>query len=153
MSERPVWVYEAELRPEVSYNRWFEGNVAVGFDGTYYSGNTNFLYYAIHPDGTLKWTYPTDSNNWSMAAIGDDGSIYWGSLDTYVRSVAPDGNEIWRTRTLGFVAASAAIGSDGTVYIGSFDFEPVCARPADRRRQVEVPHVRPHLCLRRPAGR
>lgn len=121
MSQRPVWVYEAELRPDVSYNRWFEGNVAVGFDGTYYSGNTNFLYYAINPDGTLKWTYPTTSNNWSMAALGDDGSIYWGSLDTYIRSVAPDGNEIWRKRTLGFVAASAAIGSDGTVYIGSFD--------------------------------
>jgi outer membrane protein assembly factor BamB len=121
ISQRPVWVYEAELRPEVSYNRWFEGNVAVGFDGTYYSGNTNFLYYAIHPEGTLKWTYPTTSNNWSMAAIGDDGSIYWGSLDTYIRSVAPDGNEIWRERTLGFVAASAAVGSDGTVYIGSFD--------------------------------
>jgi outer membrane protein assembly factor BamB len=121
MSQRPVWVYEAELRPDVSYNRWFEGNVAVGFDGTYYSGNTNFLYYAINPDGTLKWTYPTTSNNWSMAAIGDDGSIYWGSLDTYIRSVAPDGNEIWRERTLGFVAASAAVGSDGTVYIGSFD--------------------------------
>ena len=61
MSERPIWVYEAELRPEVSYNRWFEGNVAVGYDGTYYSGNTNFLYYAINPDGTLKWTYPTTS--------------------------------------------------------------------------------------------
>ena len=85
MSERQIWVYEAELRPEVSYNRWFEGNVAVGYDGTYYSGNTNFLYYAIYPDGTLKWTYPTTSNNWSMAAFGDDGSIYWGSLDTYTR--------------------------------------------------------------------
>jgi outer membrane protein assembly factor BamB len=121
MSQRPIWAYEAELRPGVSYNRWFEGNVAVGFDGTYYSGNTNFLYYAINPDGTLKWTYPTTSNNWSMAAVGDDGSLYWGSLDTYVRSVAPDGKEIWQARTLGFVAASAAIGSDGTVYIGSFD--------------------------------
>jgi outer membrane protein assembly factor BamB len=121
VSERPIWVYEAELRPGVSYNRWFEGNVAVGFDGTYYSGNTNFLYYAINPDGTLKWTYPTTSNNWSMAAFGDDGSIYWGSLDTYLRSVAPDGKEIWRTRTLGFVASSPAVGLDGTIYMGSFD--------------------------------
>jgi outer membrane protein assembly factor BamB len=118
---RPIWVYTAELRPGVSYNRWFEGNVAVGFDGTFYSGNTNFLYYAINPDGTLKWTYPTTSNNWSMAAFGDDGSIYWASLDTYIRGVSPDSKEIWRARTLGFVAASAAVGSDGSVYIGSFD--------------------------------
>jgi outer membrane protein assembly factor BamB len=139
MSERPVWVYEAELRPQVSYNRWFEGNVAVGFDGTYYSGNTNFLYYAIHPDGTLKWTYPTDSNNWSMAAIGDDGSIYWGSLDTYIRSVAPDGDEIWRARTLGFVAASAAVGSDGTVYIGSFDSNLYALEPQTGRVKWKFP--------------
>ena len=121
IDQRPIWTYEAELRPDVSYNRWFEGNVAVGYDGTFYSGNTNFLYYAINPDGMLKWTYPTTSNNWSMAAFGDDGSIYWGSLDTYIRAVAPDSKEIWKTMTLGFVAASAAVGSDGTVYIGSFD--------------------------------
>ena len=121
MSQRPIWVYEAQLRPGVSYNRWFEGNVAVGFDGSFYSGNTNFLYYAIQPDGSLKWTYPTTSNNWSQAAFGDDGTIFWGSNDTYIRAVAPDGREIWKDRTLGFIAASAAVGSDGTVYIGSFD--------------------------------
>lgn len=121
MADRPVWVYEAELREGISYNRWFEGNVAVGYDGTFYSGNTNFLYYAIHPDGTLKWTYPTTSNNWSQAAFADDGTIFWGSNDTYIRAVAPDGKELWTDMTLGFIAASAAVGSDGTVYIGSFD--------------------------------
>ena len=95
--------------------------MAVGYDGTFYSGNTNFLYYAINPDGTLKWTYPTTSNNWSQAAFADDGTIFWGSNDTYVRAVAPDGKELWKDMTLGFIAASAAVGSDGTVYIGSFD--------------------------------
>jgi outer membrane protein assembly factor BamB len=121
LEQRQVWVYEAQLRPGVSYNRWFEGNVAVGPDGTLYAGNTNFNYYAINPDGTLKWTYETASNNWSQAAFGADGTIYWGSLDTYIRGVKPDGKELWRTRTLGFIAASAAVGSDGTVYMGSFD--------------------------------
>jgi outer membrane protein assembly factor BamB len=121
LSARPIWTYEAQLRPDVSYNRWFEGNVAVGYDGTLYSGNTNFLYYAINPDGTLKWTYPTTSNNWSQAAFADDGTIFWGSNDTYIRAVAPDGKEIWKDMTLGFIAASAAVSSDGTVYIGSFD--------------------------------
>jgi outer membrane protein assembly factor BamB len=131
LAERPIWVYAAQLRPGISYNRWFEGNVAVGFDGAYYSGNTNFLYYAINPDGSLKWSYPTTSNNWSMAAFGDDGSIYWASLDTYIRGVAPDSKEIWRARTLGFVAASAAVGSDGSVYIGSFDSNLYALDPQD----------------------
>ncbi len=119
--QRKVWTFEAELRPGVSYNRWFEGNVAVGPDGTLYAGNTNFNYYAVNPDGTLKWTYETASNNWSQAGFAVDGTIYWGSLDTYIRGVGPDGKELWRTRTLGFIAASAAVGSDGTVYMGSFD--------------------------------
>jgi outer membrane protein assembly factor BamB len=130
MEQRPIWVYEAELRPGISYNRWFEGNVAVGYDGTFYSGNTNFLYYAINPDGTLKWTYPTSSNNWSQAAFGEDGTIFWGSNDTYVRAVAADGKELWKDMTLGFIAASAAIGSDGTVYIGSFDSNLYAIDPA-----------------------
>ena len=129
----PLWTYEAELRPEVSFNRWFEGNVAVGFDGTLYAGNTNFLYYAIHPDGHLKWTYPTGSNNWSQAAFGDDGSIYWGSNDTLIRSVGPEGQERWRTRTLGFIAASAAVGTDGTIYIGSFDSNLYALDPKNGR--------------------
>lgn len=121
LEQRPIWIYQAELRPGISYNRWFEGNVAIGPDGTLYSGNTNFLYYAINPDGTLKWTYETAANDWSQAAFGADGSIFWGSLDTYIRGVSPQGKELWKDRTLGFVAASAAVGSDGTVYIGSFD--------------------------------
>lgn len=119
--DRLLWKYQAELRPGISFNRWFEGNVAVGPDGTLYAGNTNFNYYAINPSGTLKWTYSTGSNNWSMAAFGQDGSLYWGSLDTYIRAVSTMGKEKWRKMTLGFVAASAAVGSDGSVYIGSFD--------------------------------
>jgi len=132
-SVNPVWTYQAELRPEISFNRWFEGNVAIGYDGTLYAGNTNFLYYAIRPDGNLKWTYPTGSNNWSQAAFGDDSTIYWGSTDTFVRAVAPDGCERWRTRTLGFIAASAAVGSDGTVYIGSFDSSLYALDPKNGR--------------------
>jgi outer membrane protein assembly factor BamB len=120
-AQRLVWKYQAELRPGVSYNRWFEGNVAIGPDGTLYAGNTNFNYYAVNPDGTLKWTYSTTSNNWSQSAFAADGTIYWGSLDTFIHAVAPDGQALWSKRTLGFVAASAAVGSDGTVYIGSFD--------------------------------
>lgn len=117
----PVWTFDARVSPRASYNNWFEGNVAIGYDGTLYAGNTNFNYYAINPDGTLQWTYPTGSNAWSIAGIGDDGVIFWGSNDTFVHAVWPDGAGKWTKRTLGFIAASAALGSDGAVYIGSFD--------------------------------
>jgi outer membrane protein assembly factor BamB len=119
--DRLLWTFEAELRPGVSFNNWWEGNVAVGYDGTLYAGNTNFNYYAVSPAGQKRWAYATGSNNWSMAALGEDGTIYWGSNDTFVHAVDPGGRRLWKRRTLGFIAASAAVGSDGTVYIGSFD--------------------------------
>lgn len=115
---RLIWSFNA---PDIAFNSWFEGNVQIGHDGTLYAGNTNFNYYAITPEGTLKWTFPTGSNAWSVAGIGADGTIFWGSNDTFVYAVAPDSQQKWAKRTLGFIAASAAIGSDGTVYISSFD--------------------------------
>jgi outer membrane protein assembly factor BamB len=138
-ADRLRWKFQAELRPGVSFNRWFEGNVAVGPDGTLYAGNTNFYYYAIHPDGTLKWTYATASNNWSMAAFADDGTIFWGSNDTYIRAVSPEGRERWRRMTLGFIAASAAVGDDGTVYIGSFDSNLYALDPERGRVKWKFP--------------
>lgn len=116
-----LWKFDASIYPRSSYNDWFEGNVAIGYDGTIYAGNTNFNYYALYPDGQLKWVYRTGANNWSQAALADDGTLFLGSNDTKIRAIRPDGNEKWTRRTLGFISASAAVGSDGTVYIGSFD--------------------------------
>ena len=131
--ERLIWKFDARVSPRASYNNWFEGNVSIGYDGTLYAGNTNFNYYAVSPDGDLKWTYATTSNDWSIAAIDDDGTIYWASNDTLIRAVDSLGNEKWTTRTLGFIAASAALGSDGTVYIGSFDSYLYALSPLDGR--------------------
>ena len=119
--ERLLWTFDASTVPGAGYNNWWEGNVAVGYDGTIFAGNTNWNYYAVRPDGSVRWKYPTGNNCWSMAAFDDGGNIFWGALDTKVRKVAPDGTELWAKRTWGPVAASAAIGSDGTIYIGSFD--------------------------------
>ena len=116
-----IWKFDARTSPRMSYNNWFEGNIVLGPDGTIYAGNTNFNYYAITPDGQLKWTYETDSNAWSAGAIAADGTIYWGSCDTFFHAVSPNGQRKWKRRTLGFISASPAIGLDGTVYAGSFD--------------------------------
>ncbi|MBL8055756.1 MAG: PQQ-binding-like beta-propeller repeat protein [Anaerolineales bacterium] len=128
-----VWAFDARVAPRASYNNWWEGNVAVGPDGTLYAGNTNFNYYAVAPEGALKWVYPTGANAWSCAAFGAEGTLYWGSNDTLVRAVRPDGTEQWTRRTLGFIAASAAVGADGTVYIGSFDSYFYALDPASGR--------------------
>ncbi len=116
-----IWKFDARVSPRMSYNNWFEANVTIGPDGTIYAGNTNFNYYAITPDGQLKWTYETGSNAWSAAAFGPDNTIYWGSCDTFCHAVSSEGKPRWKRRTLGFISASAAVGLDGTIYIGSFD--------------------------------
>jgi len=128
-AERVLWTFDAADAPGAGYNNWWEGNVQIGFDGTLYAGNTNWNYYALYPDGRLKWVLPTGNNNWSVAAIGDDGTLFWGSCDTAVYAVAPDGQPRWKKRTLGFVAGSAALGRDGTVYIGSFDTQVYAFAP------------------------
>lgn len=137
--ERLLWAFQAAHRPGVSFNNWWEGNVAVGFDGTLYAGNTNFKYYAVTPSGHERWSYATGSNNWSMAAFGEEGTLFWGSNDTFIHAVSPQGRRRWRRRTLGFIAASAAIGIDGTVYIGSFDSYLYALNPASGRVRWKFP--------------
>ena len=120
-ADRLLWKFDAASAPGQGYNNWWEGSVQIGFDGVIYAGNTNWNYYALNPDGTLRWTLATGNNNWSVAALADDGSLYWGSCDTNVHATGADGRPKWHKRTLGFVASSAAVARDGTLYIGSFD--------------------------------
>ncbi|MFN2137580.1 MAG: PQQ-binding-like beta-propeller repeat protein [Candidatus Promineifilaceae bacterium] len=126
---REMWRFDAREARRDSYNNWFEGNINIGRDGTIYAGNTNFNYYAISPEGRLKWTYPTGANAWSAAAFGADGTLYWGSCDTFFHAVRAPGRRRWRRRTLGFIAASVAVGLDGTLYAGSFDSQFYALNP------------------------
>jgi outer membrane protein assembly factor BamB len=54
---------------------------AIGSDGTIYVGSCDNKLYAIKPDGTLKWSFPTGYWVFSSPAIGSDGTIYVGSYD------------------------------------------------------------------------
>ncbi len=116
-----LWRFDARISPRMSYNNWFEANVAIGPDGTIYAGNTNFNYYAITPDGGLEWVYETGSNAWSAAGMGAGRHHLLGVL----RHVLPCGQP---GRQPEMEAAHAGVhlrlrrrGADGTVYTGSFD--------------------------------
>ncbi len=67
-----VWLlrgFAAEMSPAIidSY-----GTIYVGFAGTLL---------AINPDGTLKWSYTTESYHISSPVIDGDGTVYVGSYD------------------------------------------------------------------------
>lgn len=88
-------------------------------DGTIYIGDP-VGFYAINPDGTDKWYYPSPISR-SVAAISSDSTIYIGSSDHNMYAINADGTSEWFLATGGSIDSSPAIGSDGTVYIGSCD--------------------------------
>ncbi|GAI33680.1 unnamed protein product, partial [marine sediment metagenome] len=72
----------------------------IGEDGTIYFGTfegawTDAKIFAVNPNGTEKWSYPTGYHTTSDPAIGDDGTIYIGSGDTYLYALYPNGTLRW----------------------------------------------------------
>jgi outer membrane protein assembly factor BamB len=153
---RIAWTFEPTRPPgQGQIVNWWEGNVVIGPGGTLYAGNTGGGLYAIDPDGTLRWLFPTTNSVWSAAAIGDDGNEYFGSLDLSVHALDPAGEPLWSRVTVGFVASSPAIGSDGTVYIGSFDGDLYALDPdtgAVRWRFETADHIYSSPALVQDAG-
>ena len=78
--------------------------------------------YALKPNGSLKWKYPTGQKIFaSSPALGADGTVYVGSDDGNLYALNPDGSLKWQYKTGGAVDSSPALGADGTVYFGSDD--------------------------------
>jgi hypothetical protein len=80
--------------------------------------NTGF--YAVNPDGTLKWGRTiTVSSISSSPVIAPDGTIYiQDGFD--LAAFSPDGTQLWRRQLADSSAssnASPSIGADGTIYI------------------------------------
>ena len=94
---------------------------AVGPDGVIYVGSLDNSLYAVNPNGTLRWSYPTGDGIRSSPAMTTDGSVCVGSYDDALYAVNPDGTLKWSFPTDRSVYASPAIGLDGTVYVGSLD--------------------------------
>ena len=57
------------------------GAPAIGAEGTVYFGSHDGSFYALRPDGTLKWNISTGDAIESYPAIGRDGTVYFGSDD------------------------------------------------------------------------
>ncbi len=84
------WVFET---PSSSQRQFF--TPAIGADGTIYFGNTSYgfcanppspkypsptkdaYFYALDPDGNIKWQYPLDYRVSAPAQISEDGILYF----------------------------------------------------------------------------
>ncbi|MGA2158235.1 MAG: PQQ-binding-like beta-propeller repeat protein [Dehalococcoidia bacterium] len=117
------------IGPQTNNVKWSyqTGNIvssspAIGADGTIYVGSYDNNLYAINPNGTRKWTFPTGV--YGAPAIGSDGTIYAGSSDNYLYAITDNvtaGIQKWRFGTLDHIESCPAIGGDGTLYVGSDD--------------------------------
>src|SRR5690606_20150557 len=85
-------------------------------DGTIYVGSHNGRFYAINPDSTEKWNFPTGGAIQSSAAIAPDGTIYFGSDDNKLYALNPDASLKWERDLLDNVG-SPVVGPFGHVYV------------------------------------
>ncbi|MCF3652248.1 S8 family serine peptidase [Synoicihabitans lomoniglobus] len=91
---------------------------AIGPDGTIYVGSQDAFFYALNPDGTLKWRVATDGYaDSNAAAVAPDGTIHFGTYTGIAYALNPDGSERW-TSNLGESSyfSAPAVAADGTVY-------------------------------------
>jgi len=102
----------------------------IGPDGTIYLGGDGKMY-AVHPDGTLKWSFITTTGSAveSSPAIGSDGTAYFGDLSGNFYAVKQDGSMRWNFSIGYTISSSPSIGSDGTIYVGSYDHKLYAINP------------------------
>lgn len=101
------------------------GEPVIGPTGTIYVGARNGRiggrdkrkFYALHPDGSIKWTFSCESSEEkfrSAPAIGIDGTIYFAST-LYFYAVNDSGFLKWKHELPS--DSSPVIGGDGTLYV------------------------------------
>ena len=128
-----IWKFRAHppgSLPEVTKMcDWFEGNIAIGPDGTIYTPGDNFLLYALDRDtGMEKWHYAMRDQAWSLPAVNAaTGRLFHGSCYFTLKNfhcTALNGKQVWARGTLGSMVASPLLTSDepdGVVIAGGFD--------------------------------
>ena len=94
------------------------GSPAIDNNGTIYCSSQGD-FFAVNPNGTLKWTYEGMSGYpWCTPAIDENNIIYFGTIYGFPESLYalnPDGSLKWKING-DHIRGSPAIGSDGTIY-------------------------------------
>ena len=114
-SQDEIWRFKEHM------NYFVLGSPIVSNDGTVYFGGLSY-FYALYPNGTLKWRYDEiGSYVWSAPAIDENGIIYVGDGHGFLHAINPDGSKKWSRYFANDIGSSPAIGDDGTIYFGDSD--------------------------------
>src|SRR5262249_3980142 len=125
-----LWTFAAD-DPSKTHGiiNWFEGNVALGQDGTLLVPNDNHYFYGVDRDsGTERWHFNAPDQTWSSPAVDSaTGNIFVGNNNVVSfygdNTFALDmkGHQSWSAFVKGSVAASPLITPDGLIVVGAFD--------------------------------
>jgi len=98
----------------------YNSSVAIGVDGTRYTGNENGWLYAFSPEDsrdTFKWRFGNGLDGMTATpALAGDGSIYCGGEDQQIHKLSSNGTRVWSYALRSWMASSPAIGPDGRIY-------------------------------------
>ncbi len=104
----------------------------VGRDGTIYVGSADRSFYALHPDGTLRWKIDTGEIIDSSGLLDGDGRVYFGSGDGLLRAAdAATGDVAWMTPAdppatnsafINWFEGNVALTPDGHLLAGNDNF-------------------------------
>jgi outer membrane protein assembly factor BamB len=101
----------------------------VGGDGTIYTGwgpNT----YAVKPDGTMRWTFPTTGTVNASLAIGPSGTVYVPADVLY--ALKPDGTLKWKEDLgNGGLSSFPVVDKNENIFVGNGD--AILVSPAGTR--------------------
>ena len=120
--------------PEFGRIKWsieigaYYSTPVIDKDGMIYLGSRLGGFYAINPDGSIKWKFETDGKINSTPAIDYDGNIYFACSDKYFYSLDNNGNLNWKClTTLEMDRINPVIDSEGTIYLvadSAYAFNP-----------------------------
>jgi outer membrane protein assembly factor BamB len=114
-----LWQFAADDKSSVS------ATPAIGSNGTIYFGSQKKTFYAVNPNGTLKWKIPgLDGEFIASAAIGANGKIYAaGGKKVYCFDDNGGSGSIRWTSTFSKPVqwSSPAIGPENELYVGVTD--------------------------------
>ena len=144
-----IWRFGAESAEETgAFINWFEGNVAITWNGTLVVPNDNFRIYGVARDtGEQTWSLTMPDQTWSSPALRNpDDALFIGNnnvLGVNTFSFTSAGRLRWETGTIGTVSASPLLTTSEMV-LGSFDGYLRAYDPDTGRQLWSVP-TRDHI--------
>jgi outer membrane protein assembly factor BamB len=123
------------VKPQPTGGTFFDFQTAKGIfsspviaaDGTIYIGSADRTFYALAPDGSVKWKLLTDEIIDSSALLDDEGRVYFGSGDGFLRALdAKSGDLVWKTAAdppsvnaalINWFEGNVAIAPSGMLYV------------------------------------